>query len=65
MSNDRLNQDQVVKVMKIWDKILFKDYNRYEGKCMSMIELMSMHRKIFLISDNLHDLMCRGTKDYR
>ena len=24
-----------------------------------------MHRRIFQITDNLHDLMCRGTKDYR
>ena len=32
---------------------------------MSQYELMVMHRRIFQISDNLHDLMCRGTKDYR
>ena len=51
--------------MKIWDVILDKDYSRYQGKAMSMIELMTMHRKIFQISDNLDDLMCRGTKDYR
>lgn len=51
--------------MKLWDKILFNEFSRFEGKNMKMIELMSMHRKIFLISDNLHDLMCRGTKDYR
>lgn len=32
---------------------------------MSLIELMTMHRRIFQITDNMHDLMCRGTKDYR
>lgn len=26
---------------------------------------MVMHRRIFQITDNLHDLVCRGTKDYR
>lgn len=32
---------------------------------MSQIELMVMHRKVYQIIDNLHDLCCRGTKDYR
>ena len=26
---------------------------------------MIMHRKIYSLIDNLHDLCCRGTKDYR
>lgn len=32
---------------------------------MTLIELMVMHRKIFSIIDNLHDLCCKGTKDYK
>jgi len=32
---------------------------------MTQIELMVMHRKIYSLIDNLHDLCCRGTKDYR
>lgn len=32
---------------------------------MTLIQLMQMHRKIFMIVDNLHDLTCRGNKDIR
>lgn len=32
---------------------------------MTLIELMAMHTRIFSIIDNLHDLVCRGTKDYK
>ena len=32
---------------------------------MTLMELMMMHRRIFSIIDNLHDLLCRGNKDYR
>ena len=32
---------------------------------MSLIELMVMHRRIFSLLENLHDLCCRGTKDYK
>jgi len=32
---------------------------------MTLIELMQMHRKIFSLLENLHDLCCRGTKDYK
>ncbi len=30
---------------------------------MTLIELMETHTKIFDLIDNLHDLICRGTKD--
>jgi len=29
------------------------------------MELMTMHRKIFSMIDNLHDLTCKGNKDYK
>ena len=32
---------------------------------MTLIELMIMHRRIFSLIDNLHDLICRGNKDYK
>ena len=32
---------------------------------MTLIELMVMHRKIFSIIENLHDLCCKGNKDYK
>lgn len=65
LSTDRLNEDQVVQVVRVFDKVFDKNFIRFKDKYMSMIELMNMHRRIFQITDNLHDLMCRGTKDYR
>merc|ERR1711907_297072 len=32
---------------------------------MTQLELMMMHRRIFRLTDNLHDLCCTGLKDYR
>jgi len=32
---------------------------------MSLIELIVMHTKIFMIIENLHDLMSRGNLDYK
>ena len=37
----------------------------FKGTFMTLIELMQMHRIIFSLIDNLHDLMCRGNKDYK
>jgi len=41
------------------------NFEGYKGKHMTLIELMQMHRIIFSLIDNLHDLVCRGTKDYK
>jgi len=32
---------------------------------MTLIQLMMMHRRIFSLIDNIHDLTCRGNKDYK
>ena len=32
---------------------------------MTLNQLMQMHRGIFNLVDNLHDLVCRGNKDYK
>jgi len=32
---------------------------------MTLIQLMQMHRGIFSLIDNLHELICRGNKDYK
>jgi hypothetical protein len=32
---------------------------------MTLIELMMMHRRIFSLIENLHDLLCKGNKDYK
>lgn len=37
----------------------------FAGKGRTLIELMQMHRIIFALIDNLHDLVCRGNKDHK
>ena len=38
---------------------------RFMNNSMTTLELMLMHRRIFFLTDNLHDLICRGNKDYK
>ena len=40
-------------------------YKEYAGKAMTYIEVMNLHSNVFKIVGNMHDLCCRGTKDYR
>lgn len=66
LSTDRLNDAQIHIVMAMFGKLFYKgNFHKFRGKHMTLIELMEMHRKIFNIIENMHDLMCRGTKDYR
>lgn len=52
--------------MPIFSRILFKQFDaRFRDKYITLIELMVMHRRIFMLGDNLHDLMCRGSQDYK
>jgi len=37
----------------------------YKGRTITLGELMELHGKYFVLIDNLHDLVCRGSKDYR
>lgn len=66
MSSDRLNDLQIDVVMVTFGKIFYGgNFENYKGKHMTLIELMMMHRIIFSLIDNLHDLVCRGTKNYK
>jgi hypothetical protein len=61
-----LNQSQVDVNLTTFAKIFYMNFQeKFAGKGMSLIQLMQMHRKIFSLIENLHDLCCRGTKDYR
>jgi hypothetical protein len=40
-------------------------WNGFKNTFMTLIQLMQMHRGIFSLIDNLHDLTCRGNKDYK
>jgi hypothetical protein len=63
---ESLNDQQTLTVLITLVKILYVDFFKiYGGKYMTLIELMIMHRKIFSLIDNLHDLCCKGNKDYR
>ena len=66
LSSDRLNDAQITVVMETFGKIFYgQNFQGYKGQHMTLIQLMMMHRKIFSIVDNLHDLTCRGNKDYK
>lgn len=66
LSSDRLNDAQIKVVMETFGKIFYgQNFQGYKGQHMTLIQLMMMHRKIFSIVDNLHDLTSRGNKDYK
>lgn len=45
-------------------KFLYQNYHhRYKGVSHNLMSLMMMHRRLFKIKSNLHDLCCRGVKD--
>ena len=65
-SLDTLNKNQLSVVTRVFQTLFYQNFSStYAGKQMTQIELMVMHRKIYSLIDNLHDLCCRGTKDYR
>lgn len=52
--------------MTTFVKIFYINFEQlFGGKGRTMIELMQMHRVIFSLIDNLHDLVCRGNKDHK
>lgn len=46
-------------------RLLYKRYNEFKGKFVTYLELLCLHRSILGIMENLNDLICKGTKDYR
>ena len=66
LSQDRLTDIQIVVVMDTFVKIFYgQAWNGFKNTFMTLIQLMQMHRGIFSLIDNLHDLTCRGNKDYK
>lgn len=61
-----LNPVQTGYVEKVFNK-MFKGLfaHQFLNKSMSLLELMKFHRKAFGLIESLHDLVCRGTKDYK
>lgn len=62
---DELNDDQLMRVNKVFEKVLFGDWNKYQGQYATYLELMAMHRSKFRIMENLNDLLQKGSKDYK
>lgn len=54
-----------MKVNSVFDRILEKDWYKYKGMHTTYIEMMNMHRSRFKIMENLNDLLCKGSKDYK
>merc|ERR1712091_403442 len=62
LNSDRFNDYQIDMFI---DLFYGQGWVKWKGKSMTMNELMVMHRSVFDIVNNMHDLMCRGSKDYR
>ena len=60
-----MNEDQLKKVNWVFKTILYVNWTKYKGKSVTYFELMSMHRQKFGIMENLNDLLCKGSKDYK
>ena len=52
--------------MKNFGRIFYTNYDtKHKGQRLSLMDLMTMHTKAYDLVENLHDLFCRGTKDYK
>ena len=60
-----MSEEEVAAFLPQIMRILYRDYYKsFKDVSYSLKELMLMHRKIFRISSHIHDLFCRGHKDY-
>jgi len=61
-----MNEKQTAIVLKTFKKIFEgSKATLYRGKTLTLGQLMDIHGKYFVLIDNMHDLICRGSKDYR
>lgn len=52
--------------MQLFDKLFYgQSMLKYKDKQYTLLQLMKMHRKTFDLVANLHDLTCKGIKDYK
>lgn len=66
LNSDRFNDYQIDMFMDLFKRLFYgQGWQSWKGKSMTMNELMVLHRTVFDIVNNMHDLMCRGSKDYR
>mmetsp|Transcript_11821 Transcript_11821/g.18204 ORF Transcript_11821/g.18204 Transcript_11821/m.18204 type:complete len:274 (+) Transcript_11821:1779-2600(+) len=61
-----MDEYQVSSVLVNFQKIFYVNFEQnFAGKSATFIQSMVQHRAIMRIVDNLHDLCCRGLKDYK
>jgi len=52
--------------MRNFGRIFYDNFDtKHKGKRATLLDLMILHTKIYDLVENLHDLFCRGTKDYK
>lgn len=65
-SENPLSEKQVLLLDNIFTRVLTTSlWNKYKGKGLTLLELMEQHRGRFGMVSSLHDLTCRGLKDYK
>lgn len=59
-----LKPEQTKVILITFLDIFYKNFKElFGGGGMTLIELMQMHRRIFSLIGNLHDLFCRGNQN--
>ena len=65
MTDDVMTEHQTEMAMEAFRRIFEKSRSVYKHISFQVMELLTMHIQIFKIIENLHDLMCIGSKDYK
>jgi hypothetical protein len=61
-----LAEGELAVFERVFKRMFGEDYEKkFKGKSYSLQHLMELHRKLYNLVGNLHDLFCRGTKDYK
>mmetsp|Transcript_12421 Transcript_12421/g.19437 ORF Transcript_12421/g.19437 Transcript_12421/m.19437 type:complete len:188 (-) Transcript_12421:1091-1654(-) len=63
--SERLNSYQTKQTGIVLGRLIKKYDNKLKDVVIECEEIMMIHRMAFRIIDNLHDLICRGSKDYK
>jgi len=62
---DVMNKYQIKQMLSIIHRLEKRYSKNLKDISIPIEELMKVHRLAFRITDNLHDLVCRGVKDYK
>uniref|UniRef100_A0A7S3IDV9 Uncharacterized protein n=1 Tax=Strombidium inclinatum TaxID=197538 RepID=A0A7S3IDV9_9SPIT len=65
VSTENLTFEQMFQVTGTLARIFESYYEKFRGFAMTLGQLMKMHIRVFEIIENLHNLTCIGSKDYK